>query len=581
MVSGALGLVEKYGTKTLPQSDELWVLHDAGVGIHLQWLWKTWAEHRIPLAKLLWKGVLQLSGYNFRVGDFLTVGLLAATALAMIGAAGWIRGRLIVADAFFPLAVLNFGQAQVFLWWWQVNHVLAPVVASAILIVLVLRGSNLQPRDAALTGTCLILLALCGPGGLPYVVAFAAWLIGWGLANWFSFSASQRRWALCSTSTVAIALLLVIFYFIHYTPYFPANDQPTLSEWPPSPGLPASVTAGLQILALSLGTATEPHAVLWGIAVLAFGIATLAVLIRRCLIDPEERWRGLGFIAVFGAAAILVFMIAWSRAGMGLDYIYQGHYLTILVPGLCCSYFAWEIRGGRGSHTVQLGMMFVLALLLPFNAGRAMQTGRALEQETEAFERDVRKGIPPSVLAEHHFASDVVPRADQIAQIIREHKTNGIGIFREIRDEPDYRVERLPLEIASFDRAVVENGIFIAAPGSQGQSSIVYTLSVPRRVYAVRLQYAYVRTNNLWPSMRVSWLNSALPDFKDSFVSTVSGPDQPTWALIDGKIRTDAKVRTDRTLTAWIDADIDQLLIYPDSVPCQIRLSKIELLVRP
>src|SRR5262249_41475914 len=144
MVAGALDLVRKYGTKTLPQSDELWVLHDAGVGIHLQWLWGTWAEHRIPLAKLLWKGVLELSGYNFRAGDFLTVALLAATALAMIGTAAWLRGRLIIADAFFPLALLNFGQAQVFLWWWQVNHVLAPIVASAILIVLVLRGSSLQ-----------------------------------------------------------------------------------------------------------------------------------------------------------------------------------------------------------------------------------------------------------------------------------------------------------------------------------------------------------------------------------------------------------------------------------------------------
>src|SRR5262249_35861039 len=242
--------------------------------------------------------------------------------------------------------------------------------------------------------------------GLPYVIAFAAWLIGWGVASWLSFSESQRRLTLWSAPIVAIALLLVISYFINYTPYFPANDPPTLSEWPPSPGLTASITAGLQILALCLGTATEPHAALWGIAVFVFGIATIAVLIRRCLIDPEERWRGLGFVALLGAAAVLVFMIAWSRAGMGVDYIYQGHYLTLLVPGLCAAYFAWEIRGGRGSRGVQLGMMLVLALLLPFNASRAMQTGQALQQQTEAFERDVKRGIPPSVLAEHHFASD-------------------------------------------------------------------------------------------------------------------------------------------------------------------------------
>src|SRR5581483_8213411 len=65
MLFAALGLVRTYGTRTLPQADELWVLYDAGPGIHLQWLWHTWAEHRIPLAKLIWKSVLQITGYDF------------------------------------------------------------------------------------------------------------------------------------------------------------------------------------------------------------------------------------------------------------------------------------------------------------------------------------------------------------------------------------------------------------------------------------------------------------------------------------------------------------------------------------
>src|SRR5205807_1040950 len=125
-------------------------------------------------------------------------------------------------------------------------------------------------------------------------------------------------------------------------------------------------------------------------------------------------------------------MIAWSRAGMGLDYLYQGHYLTILAPALCSMYFIWEIRGERLSRSVQAGMVIVLALILPLSLSRAMQTGRALQQETAAFENDIEKGIPPSVLAERYFASDVVPRADKIAQMIREYKANGIGIFKEV-----------------------------------------------------------------------------------------------------------------------------------------------------
>jgi len=97
----ALGLVYRYGTKTLPQNDEVWALYDSGPGIHIDWLWKTWAEHRIPLAKLISKGVLQLTNYDFRSGNFLTVLGLSATAGLMLWTANKIRGRTILADAFF------------------------------------------------------------------------------------------------------------------------------------------------------------------------------------------------------------------------------------------------------------------------------------------------------------------------------------------------------------------------------------------------------------------------------------------------------------------------------------------------
>jgi len=136
------------------------------------------------------------------------------------------------------------------------------------------------------------------------------------------------------------------------------------------------------------------------------------------------------------------------------------------------------------------------------------------------------------------------------------------------------------LHSANLDLAVLENEI-VSTSDSLGQSSITFQLAKLEHVYAVRLHYAYIKTTNLWPVMRIYWRHSALEDFKDSFVSTVSGPDQPTWALINGKIHTDAKVRAERTLTVWIDDEIDQFRIYPDSVPCELRLSSIELLARP
>ena len=83
------------------------------------------------------------------------------------------------------------------------------------------------------------------------------------------------------------------------------------------------------------------------------------------------------------------------------------------------------------------------------------------------------------------------------------------------------------------------------------------------------------------------WRHSGREDFTDGdparlerrLASTTPGPDQPTWALIDGKIRTDALIRNERTLTAWVDGTIDQFRLYPEYGPFEFRLPEIELLV--
>jgi hypothetical protein len=114
-----------------------------------------------------------------------------------------------------------------------------------------------------------------------------------------------------------------------------------------------SAIASLQILVAGLGVATKSYALLWGFGVFLLGFITTAVLIRRAFKHPTDRFRTLGLLSFLGAAAVLVFFIERSRAGMGRDYIYQGQYLILVVPTLCCMYFAWEIRGGIPARLIQ------------------------------------------------------------------------------------------------------------------------------------------------------------------------------------------------------------------------------------
>ena len=587
MLLAALGLVGWYGTETFPQNDELWVLYDAGPEIQLDWLWNPWAEHRIPLAKLLWKGVLQLTDYDFRFGNFLTVLVLASVAFAMVRAIRVVRGRTIVADAFFPLALLNFGQAQLFLWWWQVNHVLAPITACMLLLVLVLGGNSIGVGAAVVVAAGLVLLGVCGPGGLPYVVVLGLWLSLWTATLWPSLGGRERRLGLLVIVLIVASLSLACAYFVDYTPYFPSNDPPDLSTWPPSPGLLASAVTALQVLGLSLGAATKTYAPYWGFGVLVLGLTSVAVLARTWLSDPRGRLRVLGLLMFLGAPTALVIMIAQSRAGMGLDYIYQGHYLALMLPMLCAVYFIWEFTGKSWGRGVQFAMFVVLLGLLPLNLAHGPLVGADLQQKATAFERDMSNGVPASVLAERHFASDLVPRVEQIAEVLKAHKRNGVGIFKRMREDPVFRVEAFSAEPDIVSEATWQNGIASRANEPAGESSLTFVLAEARHIYAIRLRYAYIKTANLWPTLRMFWRYSSQEDFTDrdparverKLVSTTPGPDQPTWALIDGKIRTDAIIRTERTLTAWIDATIDQFRLYPEFGPFEFRLPRIELLV--
>src|SRR5262249_35788272 len=94
------------------------------------WLWAQHNEDRIPLSYLLSLGLLGLSGNDFRAGMMFNVLGLGALALALLGTASAVRGRPSYADAFFPLVLLQWGQAQNFLWSAQV------VVISTVLLEL-------------------------------------------------------------------------------------------------------------------------------------------------------------------------------------------------------------------------------------------------------------------------------------------------------------------------------------------------------------------------------------------------------------------------------------------------------------
>ena len=163
--------------------------------------------------------------------------------------------------------------------------------------------------------------------------------------RWPSLGGKERQHGLLAIGLIGIALSLVCVYFVNYTPFF-SSERPDESVLvAPVSGtdcLPGDGPAGG---GTESGRGNQ-------------GLRTVLGLRRPC--SGTDQRGGPRSDMAFGAPGAsscprtafvpgrtggIVVMIAQSRAGMGLDYIYQGHYLTLMLPMLCAVVFRLGIHG--------------------------------------------------------------------------------------------------------------------------------------------------------------------------------------------------------------------------------------------
>jgi hypothetical protein len=558
----ALGMavVWNFSTRVVPHSDEIGLIVDASFSP--AWLWAQHAEHRIPLAKLIWLGVLKATDYDFRVGNFLDVTALAAVAAGMILAARAVRGWTSFSDALFPLAILNPAQAMDFIWWITVHQILPSLLASGVLLIIVVKGTRLGCGYAAVAGVCLVLLSLSGPGGLPLVLALGLWLVYWCVRSWRSWKAAQRLKGLAVLGLVTVAVCLVGLYYVGYQ-----NDPDTAAGVRVSdPGLKPRVAAGIQLLCLSLGTATEPAWQLWGLGILTLCVVSVAALARAWYRQPEQRVRVLGLFLFLAAMGSLVFAMGWVRAGLGENYIFVGHYIPRVFPVLCVIVLILELYGKRGlAFLIQMCLFTALCVLLLPNWDRGRQVIGWFDYQ-RALERDLRAGVPPFILAEHYGESIIGGYNEEAemqrsaAELFRRARQANIGVFRDMRPDPAYREVPLPVEPVRVRGMTWEKGI---AYGNADNANLTFALKEPRKVYAIRLKYAY--QNRGEPAQfQLGWTGRQ-PAGRAGKERNVTLPLK--------------RSPEDRVVTIWVNDTLDRFRIVPDQKLCVMRIADIRLLV--
>jgi hypothetical protein len=403
MTSIVIGCVIIYG-RNVPLSED-WDMIPALTGQQpnlLEWLWAQNNEHRLPLQKAIYLVLLKLSGGDFRIGMIANTLMLAGLCLAMILIARRLRGgQTLLADAFFPLALLHLGHWENMVWGWQIQFVISTLLVCVWLLIIVRDRWPLPSKIAFTAGLTLVLLPLSGANGVLFTPFVALWLAAGTVLH--------RR---CTTSTwitpfqsacVIVSIALAGLYFVAYVhpPWAPAN-----------PGLGPTVVTGVRFVGMAFGPVgagkVYPKWISGGL------ICAAAFLLLASTIIPLwhglftertslERSRASGLL-VFGAATVaLVLVMAWGRAGWVPSFGMPDRYALLSVPGLCAAYFAWMLYGPEAVRDrIAIAFAITSLLALPFNIRDGLAWRDWYVNGMRAFEHDLSAGSSWQELGDKH-----------------------------------------------------------------------------------------------------------------------------------------------------------------------------------
>jgi hypothetical protein len=179
----------------------------------------------------------------------------------------------------------------------------------------------------------------------------------------------------------------------------------------------------------------------------------------------------------------------------------------------------------------------------------------------EAFEKDLRAGVPTYVLLRRHAPFLYFSLNDQLGEGMMMLHRAAIGPFHSLRDDPAFRQVPLPAVPDGLEQMTWEGG---SARGTGDDPSVVFTLPEPRFVGGIRITYSYPDTDGSPLYFRVFWRRSDRGDFsqRQSYLN----------AYLE-------RAAAQKTATIWIGETIDQFVIHPNNKDRYFKINKLILLI--
>ena len=369
----------------LPQWDEAqYVPVLAGERAYsVAWLLERHVDHLVAISRTLYVAAVG-AARDFRAAPFLTDAIDAGAVALLLVTARKLRGRTVLADAFFPLASLHWGRLGDMLWGDQLQYVSTGAL-QAIALCVMLRCRESMSRGAAIgLGACLVAMAFAGGQGVVMVPALALWL---ALAARGQGGATRIAGALAAAVALVAALAIGLSGTpAHETTRDPSRIGATVLQFA---GMAAGPAGRFGWDGTRLGEAFPP---LVSIGVALGVTATVVLLITAMRRRASDRLAAGALLAHLAATVSLAIVIGVGRSALTEHAGLQDRYGPAALPLAWTAYFAWDLFAGRARRAA-LGLVVAAAVLLvPLHAYVGLLHAGERKGRMEAAARALRSG---------------------------------------------------------------------------------------------------------------------------------------------------------------------------------------------
>jgi len=473
---------------TLPLSDEWDVLH-GWVESDSTWSWALahHNEHRYPLSKLLWLGILRATGFNFAAPQYATLGLLIASALLFLWIARSLRGRAHPVDLMFPALLLHFGHAFNLQMGYQVGFALVAYAIAGWLWCAAKLSNGGGPAWALLSGGYAGALILCGGFGLAFTPVVLFWFGYLGLR---AKREGRRHSALAFGAFFALALGYSAWTALTMPKFQVSGGLSPLEQ----PGDFLTGVAGYLTSAAGCWPGRDPMEswVVVAVAIpilLAYGVGFR--MLANVIDDSDSRRRTMAVaILLVLLGTVLVGAAAARARGVGL----AERMTTSSAAGFAAvllGMFALSSprRGGWASIFSGVAGVSVAIGLVWANQKTGLDRAFEMRDSDHHLCADIRVGETPDFLAGRHGGGIGVLMGDRFAEQIRSFRKAGIPPFATLPDDPPYR------RVAVVSKGFPASWTFAEADWLAGSPPPSLTLpDPPTGAIGLRLYVATIRS---------------------------------------------------------------------------------------